>query len=270
MSRVAEELPWADEDGELEPLEHGGPRGLAFSFLALVPLFVAYELSLPAIGERATAERAGTYLLRIFGDHEAALRWGALGAFAAWAGWRVAAAEFERGRAALLMLLEAAAFALLLGPFLLFVLRWSPVDLGALTLDAGVPRPSLEGVAHVVGSAAWEEVLVRLGLFSLVFLVVIRLFSFFGAPRRLAEFVSDTVALIVSSLGFAALHLDEVARWVGTTGEPFDRHVFLWRTLAGLALAALYRWRGLGVATWTHALYNLGFAIGASPAVFLV
>ena len=161
-------------------------------------------------------------------------------------------------------------FALLLGPLLLVLLRWFPVDPADLQLESAVSRPSLDGVGHVLGCAAWEELLIRLGLFSLVYLLVSRLVQFLGGPRGLAGFSADVVALIVSSFAFAAIHLDEVAVWIGSTGEPFDRHVFLWRTLAGLALGGLYRWRGLGVATWTHAFYNLGFALGASPAVFLV
>ena len=41
-----------------------------------------------------------------------------------------------------------------------------------------------------------------------------------------------------------------------------------WRLLAGILLAGLFRWRGLGVCAWAHGLFNLGLVLGAGPGVF--
>lgn len=266
-----EEVEDEELDDELEVGDTEGPRGLAWAALLVAPLLAAYELSLGGSGEdRAIAERLATHLFRLAGDHQASLRWGLVALAFGWGAWRTAGAEFERGRTALKTLLESAVLALVLGPLLLALLRWFPVDPAEFRLERSGARPSLAGVGHVLGCAAWEELLLRLGLFSLVYLLASRLVKFLGGPRPVAELTADVAALLASSLAFAAVHLHEVAVWVGSTGEVFDRHVFLWRTLAGLALGALYRWRGLAVATWTHAFYNLGFALGASPAVFLV
>ena len=68
---------------------------------------------------------------------------------------------------------------------------------------------------------------------------------------------------------FAAFHLDVVTRLLGVGGEDFDRGLFLWRLLAGLSLAALFRWRGLAVAAWAHGLFNGALLLGAGPGVFL-
>lgn len=264
-----------DEDefdgGALDELDAFGPRGLAFGIVLVAPLFLAYEWSLTSgLHERAIAERATTLALSVTGGVETTLRWSLLAAALLFGVWRLRQVEFERGRAILFALGESLLFAISLGPLLLVALRLFPVDLSVYEEAHMATTPGLAGVAYLFGCAAWEECLVRLGVFSAVYLLVSRSIQFLGGPRGLAGFFADAVALLLSALAFAALHLDQVADVVGARGEAFDTHVFLWRTLAGLALGGIYRWRGFGVGAWTHAFYNLGFALGASPAVFLV
>jgi hypothetical protein len=54
------------------------------------------------------------------------------------------------------------------------------------------------------------------------------------------------------------------AHHVGPFGEPFDRYVFVFRLLAGLYFAVVYRLRGFGIAAGAHALYGVvvGVAMG--------
>lgn len=265
-----EELDF-DAQVELDNLEALGPRGLAFGVLLVSPLFVLYEWSLlEGAHERAIAERLTTHLFTLAGAAQVWLRIGVLAVALTWALVRLREAEFDRGRRALFALLESAFFALLLGPTLLLLLRYFPVNMEAYSSLSEPARPSIQGVAYLFGCAGWEELLIRLGLFSVIFYVVSKAVQFLGGPRSLARFLADATALGLTALAFAGLHLDVVARVVGLSGEAYDQNVFLWRTLAGLALGALYRWRGFGVGAWTHAFYNLGFALGASPAVFLV
>jgi len=117
--------------------------------------------------------------------------------------------------------------------------------LGAL-LTAGFRDLSVSGRATqamtYVGAGVYEEVIFRLLLF--------------GSLVKLFKLVADekfaiVVAIIVSSIGFSAAH------FVGPNGDAWHLRSFLFRTLAGVAFAALLTGRGLGVTVGTHCAYNL-------------
>ena len=44
---------------------------------------------------------------------------------------------------------------------------------------------------------------------------------------------------------------------IGTLGEPFQWYAFLFRATAGLFFAALFLYRGFGIAAGTHAAYDM-------------
>jgi hypothetical protein len=56
---------------------------------------------------------------------------------------------------------------------------------------------------------------------------------------------------IITSLAFAGAH------HLGTLGEPFQWYAFVFRTLAGAFFAALFIYRGFGIAAGTHAAYDM-------------
>jgi hypothetical protein len=94
-----------------------------------------------------------------------------------------------------------------------------------------------------IGAGIYEEVLFRLVLFSgLTFLL------------RLA-FVPSLLAVPIAAVGSAALF--SAAHHVGPFGEPYEGQVFLFRLLAGVYFAVVYRMRGFGVAAGAHALYDV-------------
>ena len=80
-----------------------------------------------------------------------------------------------------------------------------------------------------------------------------------------ARYVAELAALLGAALLFGGFHLDGAQRLIGHTGEPFHGGAFLWRVSAGILLGALFRWRGLGVSAWAHAVYNLALALGLGP-----
>jgi membrane protease YdiL (CAAX protease family) len=95
-----------------------------------------------------------------------------------------------------------------------------------------------------VGAGVYEELFFRLLLLGGGALVLQRLFEF-------GRVVSLVLMLLISSLAFSATH------HVGSMGEPFDSFVFTFRAVCGLGLGILYVARGLGIAAWTHAIYNI-------------
>lgn len=251
-----------------------GPYRLAVGFLATVPLFAAYELGLLDSASRNTAELLAGRVFELFGPHATLARVLTLLFFAALA-LVYALGDRDEDDDSLAhvcarQLGEGMLAALVLGPLLVLALSFFDVSVEALTPDGahGGPAPPLGLSARVVGGAAWEELLFRLGVYGVLFLITVRLAHFFGLGVRNASPAGDLVALLGSSVIFAAFHLDVVTRLFGVGGEDFDQGLFLWRLLAGLSLGALFRWRGLAVAAWAHGLFNGALLLGAGPGVF--
>jgi hypothetical protein len=116
-------------------------------------------------------------------------------------------------------------------------------------LSAGPVSPDATSATVVgqlvgfVGAGIYEEVLFRLMLLPLI-AYVIRLL---GAPVA----VRIGGALLLSSLLFSASH------YVGPWGESLHWFTFLFRFLAGGFFAALFVFRGFGIAAGSHALYDI-------------
>jgi hypothetical protein len=128
------------------------------------------------------------------------------------------------------VVLEAAIYALTLGALIKLVLD----RLLGLGLDGS-------SVIAALGAGVHEELVFRLGL--MVGLVALLR----GLDHRFAL----VLALVASSLMFAAAH------HLGTHGEPFTTHAFLFRTLAGAAFGAIFWFRSLAHAVYAHVLYDL-------------
>jgi hypothetical protein len=262
-------LKRAAEPGVRQP----GPS-LALGYLALLPLIVAHEWG-AGVGGRGTVNLSAVLL---------ALPLAPLGARALEASWVVYGAL---GIASLVLLFradyallprlarvlgEGALGALLLGPLLLglcWLLGLAGAD-SPLRAAAPAQAPPLAWVGVFCGGAAFEEIVFRLGCLSLAYLLLRRGLLALGSPERAADRAAGLLALALSALVFALSHLACVLRpFAGHGGEPFEAAVFTWRLLAGILLGILFRWRGMGVAAWAHALFNLALYLGAGPEVLL-
>jgi len=123
--------------------------------------------------------------------------------------------------------------------------------------QAGVPlnqiqfKPVATGqVIQFLGAGIYEEVLFRVGLFGVMYLLV-----------RLT-LMPKLFAILLAGVG-AALVFSAAHHW-GDHGEAMNTAKFLFRTAAGLVFTAIYVTRGLGVAVGTHAGYNI--LVGVSVA----
>jgi membrane protease YdiL (CAAX protease family) len=113
---------------------------------------------------------------------------------------------------------------------------------GALNAPAPV-NPALVHVITFLGAGIYEEVLFRLLLFTgLVWL---------ARYLRTPQMIAIPLAALGSGLLFAAAH------HIGPYGEKFDGYVFLFRALAGVYFAVLFKVRGFGVAVGAHAIYDV-------------
>lgn len=98
-------------------------------------------------------------------------------------------------------------------------------------------------LALSLGAGLYEELFFRVILVSILLFVLKYFFK--------KQWLSYAVAIVTASLIFSLVH------YTGELGDPFTYSSFLFRFLFGLALNAIYLWRGFGMAAWTHAIYDI-------------
>ncbi|QDV06892.1 hypothetical protein Poly30_24090 [Planctomycetes bacterium Poly30] len=269
-----ESLDWSeawDEDGDGEVSAAEFSRTVSFGILAMMPLFLGYEwaLSSGAAGPSPTRSIAEAILstpLRPLGASNASIaRMIMLGLIALYG----LVGSFRSGTPLVPRLVrvlgEAALAALLLGPVLALTARAAEPFVGAMMIGEAAGVPELRRAAFVMGGAAYEEILFRVLAVALVFLLVKRGSEWMGFGRRLSSLTGALGATAVSAMLFAFFHTEMATRWMGGSGEPFDAALFTWRAASGVLLTAIVFWRGVGVAAWAHAFFNLVLLLGVRP-----
>jgi membrane protease YdiL (CAAX protease family) len=128
-------------------------------------------------------------------------------------------------------------YALTLGTFIIFVMR------RVLGITPDLSTAALSNILMSIGAGVHEELVFRLGAFA----GGAALLRLVGMRHPAAMWC----AVIVSSALFSAAH------HVGAAGEPWVFDVFVFRLLAGLLFAAIFYYRSLAHATYTHALYDV-------------
>jgi hypothetical protein len=119
-----------------------------------------------------------------------------------------------------------------------------PHDAWALHASLG---GALEGLFRrfvgFLGAGIYEELLFRLMLLPLA--------AWLLRACGCGVIGSLAGAAVLSSFAFSGAH------HLGSLGEPFDWYAFVFRGTAGLFFAALFIFRGFGVAAGTHAAYDI-------------
>lgn len=108
----------------------------------------------------------------------------------------------------------------------------------------GLPTGVLAELALGIGAGIYEELVFRLLLVTLIFLIGVDLL---GLPAKMVA----VVGIVLSALVFSAHHHPPLGI------EPFALGRFVFRSLAGLYLAVIFWYRGYGPAAGCHAAYNI-------------
>ena len=136
-----------------------------------------------------------------------------------------------------LMFAECLAFSLILGVVLQSILR-----LGGLS--SGGPRSGLmQNLALSVGAGLFEEIIFRVILLNLLFLLL--------SPLLKKKVVAAVVSVLLASFLFSLSH------YVGTMADTWQLYSFMFRWAAGLLFTVLYFVRGFAITAYTHALYDI-------------
>jgi len=235
---------------------------LSTGFLFALPLLLAYEIGILWTGSDV-ANGAGV-LLRVLvslaSDLAGARQWhlAVFNGLVVLAVFAAVIKTHDRGqplwRPRLYAGMVCESFLYCLG--LLLLMFWVPgllrdVSMAAPALQASAPVPAADPMADPVlgtvlslGAGVYEEIFFRLFLLGgCVWLLT----SGFGMEKGGAE----SVALVVSAVLFSVFH------HLGALGDPWVWSVVIIRTVAGIFLGAIYLQRGLGIAIWAHALYDV-------------
>ena len=144
------------------------------------------------------------------------------------------------------MLLESAIYAFVIG---IASARLTGLVMGCNPfLAVGAPATLAQRLMIGVGAGVYEEIVFRALLITAMLLAM----KFFGV----AEKHRGLIAIVGSAVLFSAFH------YVGEFGEAFILTTFVFRTVAGLLLSAIYVLRGIGVSAWSHALYDIFLVFG--------
>lgn len=143
------------------------------------------------------------------------------------------------------LLLESSVYALTLGSFIVFVMdRLIGLDLLVVGFDHLRATGLRLGGALVIslGAGVHEELVFRLGMMGVGASLLMRV----GLNRRLAILL----CAVGSAFAFALAH------HVGAAGEAFEISLFVYRLIAGLVFAAIFYYRSLAHAVYSHFLYD--------------
>lgn len=217
------------------------------SVLLLVPLFLFYQVGILATGNlRNGVDFVTTTLFALFqGDLTGYLAFNGV----VLAGFAVAILVLRKKghfepRIVPWVLLESTVYALVFGSAVIAMIRGLGLG-GLLAVELAADAPAQMGLIDKVvmsaGAGLYEEIVFRLVLMGGLFWLAKNVVS-------LPRFVSAALALVISSLVFSAVH---------HISEPFTMSAFTFRVFAGAAFALLYQTRGLAVAAYTHALYDV-------------
>jgi len=218
-------------------------RDLTTSFFFVSPLLAFYEVGIlvSAADVRNGADLLLRNLFGVFGEKGLLAFTMLLFLLSVLAGIEV----LRRNRPVLaffpVALLESLVYAVVFAPLVLFV-QYHVVP--ALAVPSEPDGGIFLSLVLSAGAGVYEELVFRL-------LLAGALFRLFEGPARLRRGVAGVLAVLLASLLFSAFH------HVGTFGEPFEIHAFFFRLLAGILLSAIFLVRGLAVAVYTHALYDM-------------
>ena len=136
-----------------------------------------------------------------------------------------------------LMFAECLAFSLVLGVVLKSILR-----LGGLS-SGGPGSGLMQNLDLSVGAGLFEEIIFRVILLNLLFLLLSPLFK--------KKVVAAVFSVLLASFLFSLSH------YVGTMADTWQLYSFMFRWAAGLLFTVLYFIRGFAITAYTHALYDI-------------
>lgn len=214
-------------------------RDFATGFLLIVPLLLGYEIGIVLLRSEVINWAHGIIRLvfHMLGWAEPVLFAGIVAMLVV-----VALARAERLR------IDAELFGLMLAESVLYAcalgLVCTAVTRRLVVMGTSCGSTLAHDLVLSVGAGVYEELLFRVVLLGAVY---------YGLKRwtKVKPGAAMFVAIVGSSLVFSLCH------HVGPYGEPWEAWRLVYRFVMGVAFAAIYIYRGIGIVVYTHALYDV-------------
>ena len=217
-------------------------KNLPKSFLFILPLLVLYEVGIILYGSEVknTADVIVKSPLEIFGKN-AALVFNSLVIIISFCSIFYIEKKHRLHCGIFFpMLLESIIYALFLGYVIVFlVYGFLPLDITGLHVEGFT-----KGVIISLGAGVYEEIFFRLLLLSIICFVFVKVF-------KINTLIGSLLSILICAGIFSSMH------YTGAIGDSFSVHSFLFRFVAGIILSAIFIFRGLGIAVYTHATYDV-------------
>jgi hypothetical protein len=221
---------------------------VAAEVLYVAPLFLLYQMGALLGPARNGVDFVTTLVLRVRAL-STPLFVGLLACAGLGIGWvYVRARRQERFTFGLIrpVLLESAAYALVMGTLILVVMRHL---LGMRPPSLGAEGLGWLDILHVsAGAGVHEELVFRVLIYGLLLSV---LGSLIGPRIWVTRLLVITAALTASAALFSISH------HAPPHGEPYTHFAFVYRLLAGGLFGLMYHYRGFAVAVYAHFLYDV-------------
>ena len=93
-----------------------------------------------------------------------------------------------------------------------------------------------------LGAGIWEEILFRFILFNILL--------------YLLSFIMDKTLIVLLLSIFISSSIFSLFHYIGSFGDVFTIYSFIIRFIGGVYLGIVYYYRGLGIAMFTHFIYD--------------
>jgi membrane protease YdiL (CAAX protease family) len=138
------------------------------------------------------------------------------------------------------MFLESAAYGFFLGYITLFFAHgYLPFDIANLYVQSFI-----KGIIISLGAGIYEEILFRMLLLSILYFIIVK-------ALRANPIIGSLCSILICAFIFSLMH------YIGPTGDSYSIGSFSFRLVAGIVLSAIFVFRGLGIAVYTHAIYDI-------------
>ena len=217
-------------------------RNLPKSFLFILPLLVFYEIGILLYG--AETKNSADVIVKkpfeLFGD-SATLVFNSLIIIISFCSiFYIERKNRLSCRIFIPMLFESAVYGFSLGYVVLFFVH------GYLPFDISNPyvQSFIKGIIISFGAGIYEEILFRMLLLSIIYFIIVK-------ALKINPAIGSLGSILICASIFSIMH------YIGPSGDSFSIHSFSFRLVAGIILSAIFIFRGLGIAVYTHAIYDI-------------
>ena len=217
-------------------------RNLSKSFLFILPLLVFYEIGIVLYGSatKNTADIIVKKPFEIFGNN-ATLAFNSLIIIISFFSIFYIEKKNRLNCGIFIpMFLESAAYGFFLGYVTLFFAHgYLPFDITNLYVQGFI-----KGIIISLGAGIYEEILFRMLLLSILYFIIVK-------ALRTNPIIGSLCSILICAFIFSIMH------YIGPTGDSYSISSFSFRLVAGVVLSAIFVFRGLGIAVYTHAIYDI-------------